>query len=139
MTISSPSSICLLVFVLFTVSSFCHLPSQLNADHSFSQTYCNAVPYLRSTFPEFVKAKTPANPIPPDPMAPDPATRPFQNDMPTYDFHDTMASIWQSHPTKLQDIHQAVYSAGFEGLKELTQKEKDNALAILGNGGEWSI
>lgn len=72
-------------------------------------------------------------------MAPDPSTLPFKNGLPSYDFHEIMASVWQKHPTKLHDIHKSVFKNCFEGIKELTQMEKDNVKALLGNGREWVI
>lgn len=95
------------------------------------------MPFLIHNFPEFAKKKP--SEIPPDPFGPRPADTAFENDLPSYDFSDMMTKVWSKHPTKLQDIYHAVYDQGFAGIKELTQKDKDNANSLLGNGGEWSI
>lgn len=95
------------------------------------------MPFLIHSFPEFVKKKPSS--VPPDPFGPRPSEIAFKNDLPSYDFHDMMAAVWRKHPTKLQDIHQAVFKECFAGIKELTQKEKDNVNALLGNGGEWRM
>ncbi|KAJ4389948.1 hypothetical protein N0V93_007421 [Gnomoniopsis smithogilvyi] len=97
---------------------------------------CNAVPFLNYHFPEFVKK---SNSTPPDPIGPRPHDVAFKNDLPSQDFPKMMDTVWSKYPTKLQDIHDAVFNKSFAGIKELTQKEKDNARALLGIGGEWSV
>lgn len=101
------------------------------------QATCDAVPYLKSVFPEFAWKKKPSD-LPADPMAPEPYELPFEGDKPTYDFAKLMAVVWQNHPTKLQDIHKAVVECGFEGMKELTQRERDNVRALVLGEGEWT-
>lgn len=77
--------------------------------------------------------------LPPDPMGPRSRDIAFKDDLPTFDFNKMMAEVWAEHPTKLKDIHHAVYEEDFAGIKPLTQKEKDNANVLLGKGGEWSL
>ncbi|KAJ4425137.1 hypothetical protein N0V82_000192 [Gnomoniopsis sp. IMI 355080] len=98
---------------------------------------CTAVPFLNHHFSDFVKKKDSSTP--PDPFGPGPHDFAFKTGLPSYDFADMMATVWSTHPTKLQEIHEAVFDKNFDGIKELTRKEKDNVNALLGNGGEWSI
>lgn len=70
-------------------------------------------------------------------MAPEPYELPFQEDLPSYDFEAVMAVVWRNHPTKLQDIHRAVVERCFEGVEELTQRERSNVGVLLGKSGQW--
>lgn len=95
------------------------------------------MPYLSYHFPEFARKKP--STLLPDPMGPRPRDIAFKDGLPTFDFNKMMTEVWAKYPTKLQDVHHAVFEEDFVGIKPLTQKEKDNANALLGNGGTWSM